>query len=113
LLDDKAYAEAKAASLHRRGTSTRGIRGKLALKGLETDHIDAALETVDEETPGDTELAAAVAFARRRRLGPFRTAKRAEHRDKDLAALGRVGFSYQMAKRVVDAEDPDNIESDN
>lgn len=51
LLDDKAYAEAKAASLHRRGTSTRGIRGKLALKGLETDHIDAALETVDEETP--------------------------------------------------------------
>jgi regulatory protein len=112
LLDDKAYAEAKAASLHRRGTSTRGIRGKLALKGLETDDIDAALESVDEETPGDTELAAALAFARRRRLGPFRTAKRAEHRDKDLAALGRVGFSYQMAKRVVDAEDPDNIESE-
>ena len=53
-----------------------------------------------------------MAFARRRRLGPFRTAGRAEHRDKDLAALGRVGFSYQMAKRVVDAEDPDNIEDD-
>ena len=39
-----------------------------------------------------------MAFARRRRLGPFRTAKWVEHRDKDLAALGRVGFSYQMAK---------------
>jgi regulatory protein len=113
LLDDKAYAEVKAASLHRGGTSTRGIRGKLAMKGLEADHIDAALKTVDEETPGDTELAAAVAFAHRRRLGPFRTAGRVEHRDKDLAALGRVGFSYQMAKRVVDAEDPDSIEDTN
>jgi regulatory protein len=110
LLDDKAYAEAKAASLHRRGTSTRGIRGKLSMKGLESDQIDAALETVDEETPGDTELAAAIALARRRRLGPFRISGRAEHRDKDLAALGRAGFGYQTARRVVDAEDPDNIE---
>jgi regulatory protein len=113
LLDDKAYAEAKAASLHRRGTSTRGIRGKLSMKGLESDQIDAALESVDEETPGDTELAAAVALARRRRLGPFRISARAEHRDKDLAALGRAGFGYQTARRVVDAEDPDNIENTN
>jgi len=113
LLDDKAYAEAKAASLHRRGTSTWGIREKLSMKGLESDHIAAALETVDEETPGDTELTAAIALARRRRLGPFRTTGRAEHRDKDLAALGRAGFGYQTARRVVDAEDPDNIEDAN
>src|SRR3954463_13098903 len=42
-LDDKAYGGAKAASLHRRGTSTRGIREKLSMKGLESDHIAAAL----------------------------------------------------------------------
>ena len=62
---------------------------------------------------GDTELAAAVAFARRRRLGPFRTAKRAEHRDKDLAALGRGGVQLSDGERVVNAEDPDNIEDAN
>ena len=109
LLDDKAYAEAKAASLTG-AAPRRGHPGEAGDEGAGNRPIDAALETVDEETPGDTELAAAVAFARRRRLGPFRTGGRAEHRDKDLAALGRVGFSYQMAKRVVDAEDPDNIE---
>ncbi|WP_158046986.1 regulatory protein RecX [Skermanella pratensis] len=112
LLDDKAYAEAKAASLHRRGTSTRAIRGKLSLKGVGGDEIAAALESVDEETPGDTELAAAVALARRRRLGPFRRIAREEHRDKDMAALGRAGFGYQIARRVVDAEDPDAIQTE-
>jgi regulatory protein len=112
LLDDKAYAEAKASSLHRRGTSTRAIREKLNMKGVGGDEIAAALETVDEETPGDTEVAAAVALARRRRLGPFRMSARAEHRDKDLAALGRAGFGYQIARRVVDAEDIDTIQDE-
>ncbi|QQP88639.1 RecX family transcriptional regulator [Skermanella sp. TT6] len=112
LLDDKAYAEAKAASLHRRGTSTRAIREKLSLKGVGGDEIAAALESVDEETPGDTELAAAVALARRRRLGPFRRTGREEHREKDMAALGRAGFGYQIARKVVDAEDPEAIRTE-
>lgn len=112
LLDDKAYAEMKAASLHRRGTSTRAIREKLSLKGVGGDEIAAALESVDEETPGDTELAAAVALARRRRLGPFRRTGREEHREKDMAALGRAGFGYQIARKVVDAEDPDAIQTE-
>ncbi|UEM02671.1 RecX family transcriptional regulator [Skermanella rosea] len=112
LLDDKAYAEMKASSLHRRGTSTRAIREKLSLKGVGGDEIAAALESVDEETPGDTELAAAVALARRRRLGPFRRTGREEHREKDMAALGRAGFGYQIARKVVDAEDPDAIQTE-
>jgi regulatory protein len=109
LLDDKAYAEAKAASLHRRGTSSRGIREKLSLKGLDGETVAAALTSVDEEVEGDPDLAAATALARRRRLGPFRTGDRAAYRDKDLAALGRAGFGYQIARRVIDAEDPDRI----
>jgi regulatory protein len=109
VLDDRAYAEAKATSLHRRGTSTRAIRGKLALKGVETELVDAALSAVDDDTPGDTELTAAVALARRRRLGPFRSGVRADYRDKDLAALGRAGFSYAIARTVIDSDDPANF----
>ncbi|MHA1114431.1 MAG: regulatory protein RecX, partial [Alphaproteobacteria bacterium] len=52
------------------------------------------------------DLAAAIAYARRRRLGPWRVAAaRAERRERDLAALARAGFNYDLARRVVDAPD--------
>ena len=60
------------------------------------------------QTQPDLEMAAALAFARRRRLGPFRTtASRAEHREKDLAKLARQGFAYETARRIIDREDGD------
>lgn len=104
LLDDLTYAEARARSLHRRGASTRMIRAGLRQKGVAGDAIEAALAALAEEI-GDPELAAAVALARRRRLGPHRTAGRREsHREKDLAALARAGFSYDIARQVIEAE---------
>lgn len=110
LLDDRAYAEARAASLHRRGASARTIREKLATKGIDRDQAAAAVAAVDADVPGDMDLAAATALARRRRLGPFRREDREAHRQRDLAALGRAGFDYETARRVVDAADPDAIE---
>lgn len=110
LLDDRVYAEAKAASLHRRGVSARAIRERLAQKGVARDEADAAIGAVDADVEGSMDLAAAKALARRRRLGPWRASGRAEHREKDLAALGRAGFPYELARRVVDAPSPDEIE---
>lgn len=112
LLDDAGYARMKAESLHRRGASTRSIREKLAAKGVARDAVDGALERVREDVEGgDLDLAAALALARRRRLGPYRAPEsRAAHRDKDLAALGRAGFAYEIARRVVDAEDTAELE---
>jgi regulatory protein len=50
------------------------------------------------------------AYAKRRRLGIHRRPDtRALHRDRDLGALARAGFSYDLARRVVDA-DPDEME---
>lgn len=106
LLDDKVYAESRVRSLHRRGGSARLIRQSLAVKGLGAELIDGALDSLAEDLERDPDLAAAIAFARRRRLGPFRDpAKRADSRDKDMAALGRAGFSFELARRVIDAED--------
>ena len=111
LLDDSGYARMKAESLHRRGTSTRAIREKLAAKGVAREHVKQALDRVEEDTEGDVDLAAALALARRRRLGPYRPPEsRAAHREKDLAAIGRAGFAYDIARRVVDAENPDSVE---
>lgn len=106
LLNDAAYADMKAGSLHRRGASTRAIRDKLTAKGVHRDDVDHALADLDADTDGPLDRAAALALARRRRLGPFRPAdRRAAFRDKDLAALGRAGFDYATARSVIDAED--------
>jgi regulatory protein len=61
---------------------------------------------VDEVTKGsaDEELAAAFVLARKRRIGPYRRAVvGCGDRVKVLAVLGREGFSFAVAKQVVDA----------
>ncbi len=98
LLNDKVYAEGRVQALRRRGLSGRGIALKLQVKGVDRDTVAATLE--EDET---TDPEAALNFARRRRLGPFRPeGKRAEHRDRDMAALGRAGFDYGTARGVID-----------
>lgn len=113
LLNDETYARMRAESLHRRGTSTRAIAQKLAAKGIDRDEAGKALDTLREDVGPELEVTAALALARRRRLGPYRLPEaRAAHREKDLAALGRAGFAYDIARRVVDAEDPDSLTTD-
>lgn len=108
LLDDRQYAAAKTRSLVRRGKSVWAIRRQLAQRGVGDDIIDVALEDLTAETgeeSGSTDLAAAIAYARRRHLGPYRPVEtRALHRSRDLAALGRAGFPWDIACVVVDGE---------
>lgn len=100
LIDDKAYAETRLASLRRRGASKRQIEAKLAAKGVERKLI----ETVVAADPTD-EVAAAERLAQRRRLGPWRTrGSRDDNRERDMAALCRAGFSYDVARRVIDGD---------
>jgi regulatory protein len=99
LIDDTRYAEARVATLRRRGGSARAIQAKLSAKGVDRSTISAALEGED----GDEERAAR-AFARRRKLGPFRPGERAPYRDKDLAAMARAGFRFDVARRVIEGE---------
>lgn len=103
LLDDRAYAEARFASLRRRGTSLRQTTAKLGQKGVSRELV-AAVTATDEI--GDA--AAAFAYAKRRRLGPHRLRDREERRDRDIAAMMRAGFSYRdsLAAIDADAEDP-------
>ncbi len=134
LLDDGAYAKTRAASLHRRGNSARVIRGKLKQKGVGNEDIADALLALGEDDP-DPEMAAAVMLAKRRRLGPFAVKEPTrgedgprgsggvprspqgpdretinETRKKQLAALARAGFSYDIARRVIDADSEDDLE---
>lgn len=98
LVNDRQFTETKIASLRRKGNSRRKIEAHLVAKGVDRDMI----ETVMTAEPHD-ENVAAQKYARRRRLGPYRDpAKRSERRDKDLAAMCRAGFSFEIARHVID-----------
>ena len=112
LVDDAAYAGAQARSRLRRGQSLRTIRAGLAAKGVGAEDAVAALDAL-REAGGDPDLAAAVAFARRRRLGPFRreSGSNGEDRVKALGAFARAGFARRTAEAVLACADPEEAEA--
>ncbi|MCA9576082.1 MAG: RecX family transcriptional regulator [Polyangiales bacterium] len=108
LLDDAVYAAQRARSLARAGNGSRKIRAKLAEKGVPAPLVAAALAELTSPDAPSPDLVAACRFARSRRLGPYRREgeqpRDRELRQKELAKLGRAGFSYEIAIRVVDCE---------
>ena len=47
----------------------------------------------------------ALLLAKKKHIGPFRSeALRAEFRQKDMAALARAGFDYDVVQRVMETE---------
>ncbi|MBV8392792.1 MAG: RecX family transcriptional regulator [Alphaproteobacteria bacterium] len=113
VIDDKAFAQTKARALHRRGTSTKLMHQKLRLAGIDSDTLGQAMAGLDRELhtdPRAREWQAAVALARRRKLGPYRLKDRKDKRDRDLAAMARGGFDYALAKKVIDAVDVDALD---
>lgn len=111
VLDDGLVASERARLMHERGLPLRAISQRLRHKGLAEPHVEAALDSIRQsaQDPGegvevDADVVAGLAYARRRRLGPHRPAEtRAARRQKDLAAMARAGFSYDIARRVIDA----------
>ena len=108
LINDAAYAKSRARSLSRAGRSRRAISAHLAAKGV-------ASETAREALPDDpnVELAAAIAFARKRRLGPYAREGEVEDsraaKQKQVAAMARAGFGWSTCERVLrmDREEAD------
>jgi regulatory protein len=113
VINDVTYAEGRISTLRRRGESTRMIRERLRSKGVTGSLIDTALgdHAADMGGAAAAELAAAVAFARRRRLGPFRdNHQRDSAQQRDFAILARAGFSAALARTIMDAPDPAALE---
>ena len=108
-VDDDAFAEARARGLARRGLGARRVTQDLRHAGIDAEGIARATE---EASP----LEAALAFARRRRIGPFATAEPdPKTRAKQLAALVRAGHGYALARRIAElapGADPAEIEED-
>ncbi len=99
LINDQRFAKNFADRARERGTSRRMIEQKLRARGISSDVVQELLPR-NESAQG--ELEAAQAFARRRRLGPHRKAEtREEYKRKDLMAMARAGFSFDVASRAL------------
>ena len=88
VLNDDAFATSRAKRLTREGKSRRATLAHLAAKGV----MGATLPDDPER-----ELAAACAYLRRRRAGPFGDAPE----QKILAAMARGGFSQDLARHAL------------
>jgi len=106
LIDDAAYAAGRARARFARGQSLRRIAAGLMAKGVGAEDRAAALQALRETAP-DPDLAAACAFARRRRLGPFRRGP--ADRARELAAFARAGFARREAEAVLGCADPEAV----
>jgi len=92
-LDDARLAEAKTASLHRQGKSSRVIEMKLRQQGLSPEQAKKSAASTPER-----ELEAATTLVHRKKLGVD-----PERKQKDLAVLMRAGFKTDIARKVLAA----------
>jgi regulatory protein len=95
-VDDAAFAASRARRLLRTGRSQRAALAHLRAKGVDAETAAAALPGGEE-----AELDAALAFCRRRRLGPFARDAAEDTALKALGALARAGFTREVAGRAL------------
>jgi regulatory protein len=115
-LDEAAFASQKVRAGRLAGRSGRALQSKLYQAGLPAEKIAAALAE-QTETQTDAELAAALIFARKRRIGPFarQPASQSDPADqqrqqRDMGRLARAGFSQQICRTVLEITDPQSAE---
>ena len=99
-VDDRAYANARAGALTRRGYGLRRVGDALRAAGIGEEDGAEAREAAEE---GAWE--AALRFAERRKIGPFAAAEADRPaREKAFAAMLRAGHPPALARRVVAAK---------
>lgn len=96
-VDDRGYAAMKGAALTRRGLGARRVADTLRGAGIAADDAAPVLEEAREQA-----WDSAVAFARRKRIGPFAAAPaEPKLRERQFAQLLRAGHTMDVARRLV------------
>ena len=99
-VDDALFAEARGAALTRRGYGAQRVAAALRGAG-----IDAETAAPVREAAEDGALDTALAFARRKRIGPFGPESTSpDQRRRHLAQMLRAGHSPEVARRVAFAK---------
>lgn len=109
-VDDAAFAMSKSQALASRGYGKRRLVESLRAAGIGEEDSAGARELADRE-----KVAAALRFAKRRRIGPFGAGgEDPRQREKAIAAMVRAGHDFALARKLAalppGAEiDPDDL----
>lgn len=100
-LNDERFARGLAHSLFARGMAPRKAIERLRQRGVTSDLAQHVIQECTQS--GETELVSAARLVRRKRLGWCRSDEtlRKERAQRDLAALARSGFSFDVARRAL------------
>lgn len=97
-VDDRAFAQTRAASLGRRGYGGRRIDVALQMAGINREMV---AEVMPDE---DAALVAAETYARRKRIGAYgELVTDPKVRRRQFSAMLRAGHSFDLAKRFTNA----------
>jgi regulatory protein len=104
-INDRAFGEARASAMARRGLGKRRVAGAFREAGIGVDDAEALAPAIE-----DRALAAALNFARRKRIGPFAAAP-AERplREKQIGAMIRAGHDFSLSRRIANMSPGDDI----
>jgi regulatory protein len=96
-VNDEAFAKTRSESLLRRGYGPNRLKISLRVSGIGTEIISQATD-IDPENA----LAAAMVFARRKRIGPYaRSIISPDIRQKMIASMLRAGHSYSVSQKIL------------
>lgn len=106
-IDDRAFGEARARAMARRGLGGRRVSGALRHAGINEDDSAAIAPAI-----ADRATEAALTFARKRRIGPFadQPADRPT-REKHIAAMIRGGHDFGLSRRIATMAPGDDVAS--
>lgn len=100
-VNDDRYAENQVRTLAEQGRSERFICAKLGNAGIKPEKIRELLEAI-----GSTEEERARRFIFKKKIGPYRPESvRNQYQKKDMAALARAGFLYEVVQTVLKSSD--------
>ncbi len=105
-IDDRAFGEARAAAMARRGLGKRRVSGVLRQAGIDEEDVEALAPGIEARG-----LEAALTFARKRRIGPFATVvPDRPQREKQIAAMIRGGHDFTLARRIASMSPGEEID---
>lgn len=103
-INDERFAENQVRILSRQGKSASFIVNKLKQAGISSELTKTFLEEQESD-----ELTRALTWLKHHKKGGFRNNPHPDFYTKDLAALGRAGFSYETAVQALkyNTDNPD------
>lgn len=97
-VDDRTFAAMRSGAMTRRGLGARRVQTQMWVDGIAPD--DAAEAVADAQ---NSCFAAAAAFAKRKRLGPYarEACTEPKQRERHMAAFVRAGHAPALARRII------------